>query len=83
MYCSDVSGAFDRVSTERLGKKLRQKGVPTRWVKLFLSWLRERLAQVVVGGKRSEVVFLVDQVFQGTVWGPVLWNTFFEDCGSL
>ena len=43
------------------------------------SWLRSRRAHVVVGGSRSEEFTLSDMVFQGTVWGPPLWNTFYED----
>ena len=79
LYCSDVSGAFDRVKAERLVEKLRQKGVPEKWVKLFESWLRERKATVIVGGEHSLAVLLCDMVFQGTVWGPPLWNSFYED----
>ena len=35
LYCSDVSGAFDKVRLERLEEKLRAKKVPERWVKNF------------------------------------------------
>ena len=79
LYCSDVAGAFDRVSAERLAHKLAAQGVPEDWVKLFRSWLRRRDARVVVGGTYSEVMSLVDMVFQGTVWGPPLWNAFYQD----
>ena len=43
------------------------------------SWLRQRSAKVVVGGSFSIGMVLKDMVYQGTVWGPTLWNTFFED----
>ena len=79
VYCADVSGAFDRVKTTRLLQKLEAKGVPSRWLALFGSWLRERPAQVAVGGSYSETLTLHDMVFQGTVWGPLLWNVFFAD----
>ena len=79
LYCSDVSGAFDRVKAERLVAKLQQKGVPEKWVKLFRSWLRARKATVIVGGEHSLAILLRDMVYQGTVWGPVLWNCFYED----
>ena len=39
----------------------------------------ESIAHVVVGGQRSEALTLVDMLFQGTVWGPNLWNAFFND----
>ena len=67
MYCSDVSGAFDRVKAERLVEKLRQKGVPEKWVKLFESWLRERKAIVIVGKELLLAMLLFDMVFQGSV----------------
>ena len=79
LYCSDVAGAFDRVRLERLEEKLRSKKVLERWVKLFTSWLRERPARVVVGGSTSEELALTNMLFQGTVWGPTLWNLFYED----
>ena len=53
VYCADVSGAFDRVSAERLLKKLKALGVPEQWLNLFQSWLRERPARVAVGGVLS------------------------------
>ena len=34
---------------------------------------------VTVQGASSEVRKIRDQVFQGTVLGPPLWNTFFAD----
>ena len=72
VYCSDVSGAFDRVRLERLLEKLRAKGVPEPWVELFASWLRERPAKVAVNGQFSEEMLLMNMVFQGTVLGPDL-----------
>ena len=79
VHCADVAGAFDRVRTERLLAKLEHQGVPKRWLKLFGSWLRQRQARVAVGGAFSEVLTLAHMVFQGTVWGPQLWNAFFSD----
>ena len=34
---------------------------------------------MVVGGTFSNEFDLINQVFQGTVLGPMLWNLFFED----
>jgi hypothetical protein len=78
-YCSDVSGAFDRVKVERLVAKLKAKKIHPVLVEVIMSWLRDRSAQVVIGGERSGEFELKDMVFQGTVWGPTLWNVFFED----
>ena len=79
LYCSDVSGAFDRVSTQRLTEKLVALEVPYLWRRLFVSWLRQREAKVIVGGAFSKPMSLKDMVYQGTVWGPPLWNAFYGD----
>ena len=79
LYCSDVSGAFDRVPSDRLLEKLQRAGVGGKVLKLLGSWLNTREAVVVVDGAMSDKAVLQNMVFQGTVWGPPLWNTFFAD----
>ena len=79
VYCSDASGAFDRVKRERLVAKLRAKGIHETFVQILDSWLQSRVGQVVVGGAQGEDMTLTDMIFQGTVWGPWLWNNFYED----
>ena len=39
LYCSDVSGAFDRVNARRMIDKLRAKGVRDDMIKVFEAWL--------------------------------------------
>jgi hypothetical protein len=79
LYSSDVSGAFDRVQLDRLVAKLRAKRLHPDIIAVIASWLRSRTAHVVVGGEKSNQFTLENMVYQGTVWGPPLWNTFFED----
>ena len=79
LYCSDVSGAFDKVAASRLTKKLRKPGLPQELLGVLAGWLGPRRARVVVDGCFSEVLELANMVFQGTVWGPCLWHLFFED----
>jgi hypothetical protein len=79
IYCSDVSGAFDRVRLERLAAKLKAKKIHPKIIDVLVSWLRNRRARVVVGGETSEEIILENMVFQGTVFGPDLWNIFYED----
>ena len=50
IYCSDVSGAFDRVDTRRMIEKLRAKRVRYNMLKVFEALLSERKALVVCGG---------------------------------
>ena len=78
VYCSDVSGAFDRVSTERLVAKLQNKRIHPSIIAVITSWLR-RTSRVVVAVAFSDEMALKNMVFQGTVKGPMLWNLFFED----
>ena len=40
VYCSDVSGAFDRVRLERLVSKLGRKGIHPQIVAVLASWLQ-------------------------------------------
>jgi hypothetical protein len=79
VYCSDVAGAFDRVSTTRLLTKLRAKKLRPEILEVLKSWLRQRSAQVVVGGSQSDRFDMSNMVYQGTVLGPILWNVFYED----
>ena len=77
LYCSDVSGAFDHVDKDRLLAKLRGFGCDPRVYAIISSWLEERTARVVVQGHESKVIYMCHMVYQGTVWGLVLWTSFF------
>ena len=79
LYCSDVSGAFDKVPSQRLVQRLRAKGFDGDFVAVVASWLEQREAKVLVGGASSQSFAISQQVYQGTVWGPQLWNTHFGD----
>ena len=83
VYCSDIAGAFDRVATHILLKKLHRKGVRDKMLKFLKGYLEPRNATVCVGGEFSELKGLLDTVFQGTVLGPALWNTFFDDISKI
>ena len=80
LYCSDVSGAFDKVCSQRLLQKLYNAGIHPLLLKVLEAWLTERIAYVVVHGEKSNLIKLIDMVFQGTVLGPALWNIFYADC---
>ena len=82
IYCSDVSGAFDKVPAKRLLAKLRAKGIHSDIIGVIGSWLSARRASVVVWGARSKPYGIQDMVFQGTVLGPQLWNLYFEDAAE-
>ena len=79
VYCSDVSGAFDKVNSRRLLRKLRARGVSDEILLVVQSWLYERRARVAVGGKFSRDMKILNMVYQGTVLGPPLWNIYYAD----
>ena len=83
VYASDVSGAFGKVSADILLRKLASYGMHTDLLQVVRSWLRDRPAVVIIGGERSKSFGLRNMVFQGTVWGPCLWNAFFGDSAGV
>ena len=82
LYCSDVSGAFDRVRRSRLIAKLRASGLHPRVVRFLASWLEDRKSVVLVCGAQTAESLLANSVFQGTVLGPPLWNMFYVDAAQ-
>ena len=79
VYLGDISGAFDRVYKETLLAKLFSIGVPDFFLAFLDAYLSPRVGQVTVAGVMSDVFDLSNMVFQGTVLGPTLWNSFFSD----
>ena len=83
IFLSDISGAFDRVRAARLIGKALKKGVGSKMGKFIAGYLEPRIARVVVDGVFSDDFEIADQVFQGTVLGPPLWNLFFADIQNI
>ena len=79
MYCSDVASAFDRVSSFKLLQKLRRSVIHPMIVQVIADWLVGRRGEVIVQGSSSDSFPLSNMTYQGTVWGPPLWNLFFSD----
>ena len=80
-YLSDISGAFDRVFVRYMIAKLYVAGVGAKYLNFLEAYLAPRRGRVVVQGASSDDFVLDDMLFQGTVLGPCLWNTFFADVG--
>ena len=59
--------------------KLQAAGVGHLYLNFLDSYLQPRDAQVVVEGTASDTFEIANTIFQGTVLGPPLWNTFFND----
>ena len=75
LCCSDVSEAFDRVSSELLCRGLESSGVLV--VDLFRTWLADGVADVLVNGAVSRIAALNNSVFQAPTLGRPLWNLHF------
>ena len=67
LYCSDVAGAFDRVSCELLLSKLERSIIHRDLLKVISSWLVGRVGKVIVQGASSVNLLLKNWLFQGTV----------------
>ena len=79
LCCSDVAGAFDKVSAARLNSKLVVISIHSSLLAVLHSWQRPRTASVIVQGAASGALSMQDMAFQGTVWGPPLWDVFYAD----
>ena len=54
VYCSDVSGVFDKVDAARLMEKLGSMNLNVQLLAVIRSWLRDRQGFVVVAGPKSD-----------------------------
>jgi len=82
IYLADISGAFDKVSRVLLLARLEECGVPSQYLDFLNSYLLNRKGVVLVEGSQADPIVLTNMVFQGTVLGPSLWNSFFSDIGK-
>ena len=78
-YLSGITGTFDCVFRDYMLAKLHNASVGTKYLNFLSSYLQPRRAVVVVEGTLSDEIEIANQVFQGTVLGPPLWNSFFAD----
>ena len=60
-------------------EKIALSGLHPDLAGFLASWLSDRASQVVLGGATSAAEVLANNVFQGTVFGPPLWSTFFSN----
>ena len=79
----DLSAAFDVVNVDLLIKRLTTLGLPTDWVSLLDSWLRERAAFVEISVYRSMLYDINIGTVQGSILGPVLFSLFISPVFEL
>ena len=73
MYCCyDAPGAFGKVKKERNATKLAALGVSSSMLHVLERWLLPRHARVIVNGKQSRKIDMLDMVCQGSLGPTVL-----------
>jgi hypothetical protein len=72
----DLSAAFDVVNIDLLITRLTTLGLPSDWMSLLESWLRDRAAFVEVSVDRSLLYDINIGTVQGSMLGPVLFSLF-------
>ena len=79
MLSLDLSGAFDKVSHERLLWRLRGKGSPAWLCKVIQSFLTGRQTQISFDGYKSNLIPVHTGIPQGSRLSPILflmsWGT--------
>jgi hypothetical protein len=72
----DLSAAFDVVDINLLMKRMITLGLPTDWIELLETWLRDQAAFVEVSGHRSMLYDVNIGTVQGSILGPALFSLF-------
>ena len=75
----DFSKAFDMVIHDRLLQKPEAYGIRGNLHKWLSTFLRDRQMNVVVEGKHSEPAYVESGVSQGTVLGPLMFQSHIND----
>jgi hypothetical protein len=76
MLSLDLTGAYDRVSHERLLHRLRKLRLPEWLVKFIQSFLTQRMTRLSFGGFRSQPIPTPTGIPQGSRLSPILFLLF-------
>ena len=79
VFYLDFAKAFDKVPTQRLLLKLKNKGVDGNVLRWIRNWLTDRSQEVKIGEARSDRTEVKSGVPQGSILGPPLFSVFIDD----
>jgi len=74
-----ISGAFDSVWHKGLIAKLKSLGIEGQLLQLLSDYLSNRSLSVVLQGSESRSYPIEAGVPQGSLFGPLMWNIYFDD----
>lgn len=75
----DATKAFDRVCHSKLFKILSERGVPSAYIKLLLSWYRNQKMGIKWSNCVSDSFSVENGVRQGGNLSPLLFNVYIDD----
>ncbi len=75
----DLSKAFDCLRHDLMAAKLIAYGMSHSAVNILISYLRDRKQCVKIGSDTSDWMTILKGVQQGFIFGPSLFNLFFND----
>jgi hypothetical protein len=75
----DYRKAFDTVWRTGMLTKLKEKGMPIRFIRWIKAWLVNRTARVRVDGEESRQRVFKEGLPQGAVLSPLLFSVFIDD----
>ena len=76
---TDLSKAFDCIPHDLLIAKLSAYGLNSDSLCYIYSYLKDRKQCVQINNKQSEFDTIISGVPQGSIFGPILYNIFFND----
>ena len=79
MVLTDLSKAFDCIPHDLLIAKLSAYGLSSDSLCYIYSYLKDRKQCVQINNKQSEFDTIISGVPQGSIFGPILFNIFFND----
>ena len=79
MVLTDLSKAFHCIPHDLLIAKLSAYGLSSDSLCYIYSYLKNRKKCVPINDKQSEFDTIISDVPQGSIFGPILFNIFFND----